>query len=129
MIHGMLGRDPYYWQTVVYGAIVLGLAIYPTRLVVNRVTLYFGRISYSFYLLHPTIVFALIPFYRRVDAQGWLPTASFGICAAVTVTAVTALASVTYKVVEEPGIRIGKRLTVWLMDPSRVTLKRGQLAF
>jgi peptidoglycan/LPS O-acetylase OafA/YrhL len=62
MLQGLSWRDPYnwrdYWEAVVYGAIVLGLAIYPIRLIVNRMALYLGRISYSFYLLHPTIVYA-----------------------------------------------------------------------
>jgi peptidoglycan/LPS O-acetylase OafA/YrhL len=121
MLRGALGRDPYYWQTVVYGAIVLGLAIYPTRMIVNRATLYLGRISYSFYLLHPTIVYALIPFYRRVEAQGWLPTISFGICAAVTIAAVSAAATATYNLIEEPSIRLGKMLTA-LITTSRPIL-------
>jgi peptidoglycan/LPS O-acetylase OafA/YrhL len=115
LISGNLGSPPfhsgYYWQAVVYGAIVLGLAIHPNKLLVNPVTLYLGKISYSLYLLHPMIVFALIPFYRLVEARGWPSTISFGLCAAVTLTAVVACATITYAFIEAPGMRLGARIT------------------
>jgi peptidoglycan/LPS O-acetylase OafA/YrhL len=122
LLAGTLGPAPfhesYYWQAVVYGAIVLGLAVHPTRMLVNRVTLYLGKISYSLYLLHPTIVFALIPFYRRVEAHGWRSTIGFGICAGVTLAVVTICASITYALIEAPGMRLGARVTAWLESKS-----------
>jgi hypothetical protein len=53
-----------------YGAIVLALSVHRSGLPVDSVTLYLGRISYSLYLLHPVIIFALTPFYRSVEARG-----------------------------------------------------------
>jgi len=114
MLAGGLGKgllhDSYYWQAVIFGAIILGVVIYPASLIVNRATLHLGKISYSLYLIHPLVVFALTPFYRTVEAQGWVRTVSFGLCAIVTVGTVTAIATLTHALIEQPGMRLGSYL-------------------
>ena len=107
-------HDIYYWQAILYCAVILGVAIYPTRLLVNRVTLNLGTVSYSLYLVHPLVVYALIPFYRVVEAHAWRPTITFGLCVMVTCLAVTAVANLTFRFIEAPGMRIGTRLSTYL---------------
>ncbi len=109
-------HDAYYWQAVIFGAVILGLVIYPVPLIVNRVTLHLGTISYSLYLIHPLVVFALIPFYRLVEAQGWIRSFTFGLCAIVTVGTVTAIATLTHLLIEMPGMRLGAYLTKTLLS-------------
>jgi peptidoglycan/LPS O-acetylase OafA/YrhL len=95
---------------------VLGLSIQPVSLLVNSVTSYYylGRISYPIYLRHPMAVFALIPFYRSVEAHDWPSTISFGICAGVTLVVVIVFATATYTLMEAPGIALGSYVTVRL---------------
>lgn len=63
LLRGRVGPAPftdgYYWQAVIYSAVVLGLVIYPSPFIVNRLTLHMGKVSYSLYLLHPFVVFAM----------------------------------------------------------------------
>jgi peptidoglycan/LPS O-acetylase OafA/YrhL len=102
--------DPYYWESVIYSALVLGLAIKPSAIFVNRLTLFAGKISYSIYLLHPPTVFFLEPVYRRIYAAGLPLSASFLLCVGLTLGTVMLVASMTYRWVEAPGMRLGKRL-------------------
>ena len=101
--------DAYYWQAVIYGAFFLGLAISPITLIVNRVTKFLGKISYSLYLNHPTIVYLLIPVYRII--YEWpIPTTFKYLCAVSMTLSILIVASyLTYRFIEKPGIHLGKR--------------------
>lgn len=113
--HGLevLFPDTYYWQAIIYGALLLGLGILPSRIFINSATLFCGRISYSIYLLHPLVIFHLTPVYRRVYASGLPLSVRFLICAAMTLGAVLSLAWATYRWIELPGMRLGKRVLAW----------------
>jgi peptidoglycan/LPS O-acetylase OafA/YrhL len=102
--------DKYYLRGVIYGILLLGLSIAPLWLFVNRVTRFYGEISYSVYLNHPTLVFGLIPVYRSIYALHWRPTFQYGACLLLTLSLLTALSYCTYSFIEQPGIRLGKRL-------------------
>ena len=100
----------YYWQSVVFGALFIGLGLSPWRIFVNRLTAYLGKISYSIYLNHPTIVWLLAPAYRKLYQA--TPYVSFGFLAslALTFVVVLALSTLTYRFIEAPGIALGRRL-------------------
>jgi len=100
----------YYWQGVVYALAVCGLCLWPWRMLVNRLTTYLGKISYSVYLLHPTIVYAMGPLYQRIYQV--VPTASLAllVCFSLTLFVVGVAAAVTYRLIEEPFIGLGRRL-------------------
>jgi peptidoglycan/LPS O-acetylase OafA/YrhL len=102
------------WQAFIYSVILLGVLLAPSRLLVNRVTSFFGTISYSVYLNHPTLVLLLIPVYRRLYATGGPLTLRFGICLVLTTGALTALSFLTYSLIERPGIRLGSLVDRWL---------------
>jgi peptidoglycan/LPS O-acetylase OafA/YrhL len=84
-----------------------------TRLVriERRVTDWLGRISYSIYLFH-VIVFVAIEWclLRRVPAGAAWRTQHIGVYTAIGVAATLVVASVVYRLVEKPGIRLGHRL-------------------
>jgi peptidoglycan/LPS O-acetylase OafA/YrhL len=109
----------YYWQGVVYALAVCGLCLWPWRLLVNRLTIYLGKISYSVYLLHPTIVYAMGPLYNRIYEV--VPTASLAllICFTLTLFVVAVASTLTYRLIEEPFVRRGRRLY------ARMKEKRG----
>lgn len=110
--------DSYYWQAVLFACLLLGLAWAPFKLVVNRFTSYLGRISYSMYLNHPTAVFFLAPVYVWIYRQQLGLTVSFLASLGVTLIVVIALSELTYRLVEEPGIKLGKRINAALRGRS-----------
>jgi peptidoglycan/LPS O-acetylase OafA/YrhL len=112
-ISGWLGKgfaDSYYWQGFIYGTLLVGLALNPLWLIVNGVTRHLGKLSYSLYLNHPTVVLLLSPVYRKIYADAPNVSIAFLVSYALTLAMVVAASSVTYRFVEEPGIRLGKRL-------------------
>ncbi len=111
--------DPYYWQAVLFTLLLLGLARAPLRLLVNRITGYLGRISYSLYLNHPTIVLLLAPVYVRIHSDLANSTLAFLACVAVTLAVCIVASELTYRLVEEPGIKLGKRLNRSMRDRAR----------
>ena len=102
--------DPYYWQPIIYSALLLGLAISPTRVVVNKFSLLAGKLSYSIYLLHPPTILFLIPVYRRIYGLGLPTSASFLLSFGVTLGLVLPASLITYHWIEAPGMKLGKQL-------------------
>ncbi len=90
--------------------LILGLKAYPTRLLVNPITCYLGRVSYSIYLLH-FVVLRLecdsLNTYLEPTQQG------LGRFAAVFIPSLAgsaALAWLSYRGIERPCIDLGARL-------------------
>jgi peptidoglycan/LPS O-acetylase OafA/YrhL len=106
--------DLYYWQAIAYGCMFLGLALSPWKLVVGRTTRYLGKISYSLYLNHPTVVLLLTPVYRWFYSQTPYLTVSLLASVALTFAITVPLSILTYKFIEAPGIALGKSLgAIW----------------
>jgi len=110
--------DPYYWQTVIYSIFLLGLSAYPCAVFVNGITRYLGNISYSIYLVHPSAILFLYPIYTRIYALSMPVTAKFLLSAGITLSVVIAVAAITYRYIEKPGMRLGKILLRSLINPS-----------
>jgi peptidoglycan/LPS O-acetylase OafA/YrhL len=106
--------DLYYWQGLLFMLLLLGLGLRPLKLAVNTLTRYFGRVSYSMYLNHPTIVFLLAPVYAWIYSRGLGVSVSFLACLALTTAAVVAASEITYRLVELPGMRLGKKVNKML---------------
>lgn len=106
--------EGYYWEGVVFLLLLVGLGWAPVKFLVNTVTRYFGRISYSMYLNHPTIVFLMAPVYAWIYARAGNTTLSFLTCLLVTTAVVVVASEITYRLVEYPGMRVGKRVNTWL---------------
>lgn len=111
------------WQAIVYGVIFVGLAYSPWTIFVNRVTRYFGKISYSIYLNHPTIVYFLAPVYLWIYQHSPSVSLAFLASLGLTFLVVLPVSHLTYRFIEEPGITLGKKLAVrlGLRAPSRLT--------
>ncbi|WP_127503485.1 acyltransferase family protein [Actinoplanes solisilvae] len=67
-----------------------------------------GRVSYSLYLLHVIVLF-LLP--HIVPALGTQPVAIRVLTGISYLIAVLALAGLSYRIVEQPGVNLGRRLT------------------
>ncbi len=105
-----LPLDPYYWQGPMYGCLLVGLALRPIPVLVNRLTRFLGTISYSVYLNHPTLVLLLTPLYRRLYLHAPSVGVAFVASVALTFALLIPISWVTYRCVEEPGVRLGRRL-------------------
>lgn len=90
-----------------YFLLALGLSQWPVSLLVNRLTLFAGRISYSIYLMHFFVLVQVMPLLRDAGLSG-LPLAVVGFVVTFAVTC--ALSVVTYSLIEKPAIQFGRTL-------------------
>ena len=111
---------------VVFVLVAWGLSSYPAPLLVNRITRYLGRVSYSCYLTHFVILDCVrelmglsLAVHQPNRATDWirqplvsigtLPgTLQFAILFCMTVAATVLLSTVTYYLIERPGVRAGQ---------------------
>lgn len=117
--------DQYYWQAAAFLLLVLGLGWAPVRVLVNRFTVYLGRISYSLYLNHPTVVFLLAPIYAWIYDRQLGLTLSFIGCFVATIIALIPLSELTYRLVEVPGVKLGKKVNLYLRERNNLRLARA----
>jgi peptidoglycan/LPS O-acetylase OafA/YrhL len=120
-------EDARVWQGLIYSALVVGLCLNPLKIFVNRFTVYLGKISYSLYLGHTTVVLFLTPVYRAAYSALNNTTLAFLLCYVLTLLLAMCLADITYRFIEAPGVRYGKivyqRMAGWLGQP----LRQGRL--
>lgn len=97
-----------------FGMLCVGIAIHPTRLLSNVITQYLGKISFSVYLVHANIVYKLgeVGFYKWIYVVfGAHVLSAYAVCAIITIIIVAAIASITFRWIEQPGMNLGKRIT------------------
>jgi peptidoglycan/LPS O-acetylase OafA/YrhL len=102
--------DAHQTPTLAYGFILVGLGLSPLPILVNKVTQFYGRISYSIYLWHPPVIFLLAPFLHHVYTFDLGRAASLLICYAIVFAAVTALGTASHYLIEVPCLKIGQRI-------------------
>ena len=111
------GARPYHIE-MVCDAYIVGLLAFANLGVVGRffehpIVRFYGRISYSFYLINPLTLFA---FWHMPEALGQIMQLPIpGILVALTmflisVAVTTPIAWLMYKYVERPGVALGRRL-------------------
>jgi peptidoglycan/LPS O-acetylase OafA/YrhL len=101
-------------EQVVYAAvfvlIAIGLAIHPTRLLVNPVTRFIGTVSYSIYIWHFWILYRFAPaILLRVPASHRGIT-QLAILYLVILGLSISAATLSYHLIERPSQRVGKML-------------------
>jgi peptidoglycan/LPS O-acetylase OafA/YrhL len=102
--------DGLYWQAIAYGCLLLGLSIFPWKLIVNKFTGFLGLISYSVYLSHTTVIVAFRPLYLKLYSLEIPTTFQFFFSAFITVAIVILISYISYKMIEKPGINLGRSL-------------------
>ncbi|QKV66464.1 acyltransferase [Pseudomonas sp. 43A] len=93
----------------------IAMALHPSRFISNPLTRYLGKISFSLYLVHPTIVYGLgyLGFYNWV--YEFFPTslaAGFVSSLIISMVIITLISALTFRYIEQPGMDWGKRLTL-----------------
>jgi len=99
------------------GGLLFALALHPWSLLVNAATRFLGRVSYSIYLLHLFVLESLLKGYAALThhANSFLGVpfghfASFVVFFLVAVPCSLLVANLSWKYIEQPGIRAGQRL-------------------
>lgn len=101
-----------YWLALNFCILIISLALKANKVLVNKVTCFYGKISYSIYLIHSFVVFYMIPLYQRVYTNfNFSTNLSFLICIVITLLVVTPVSIVAYYLIEAPAIKYGKHLT------------------
>jgi peptidoglycan/LPS O-acetylase OafA/YrhL len=90
---------------------LLVVTVLKPGIVVNRATIFLGKISYSIYLIHPLLVFSLISVYKRSQTTFGDSLISFSISAFLTFIILIPLSYLSYKFIEYPFIRFSKNIT------------------
>jgi peptidoglycan/LPS O-acetylase OafA/YrhL len=102
-----------------FGGVFILLAIalwwHPWKFLVNAVTVYIGRISFSMYLLHFAVIRLMMIHPRLVGSLGsWC----YGMVFIGLLLGTVLLSSMTFRLIETPGQKLGKRLSRFMRRPS-----------
>ncbi|WP_158543458.1 acyltransferase family protein [Dyella solisilvae] len=106
--------DPRYAKALCCFLAVLALSVRPVGLLVNGLTRLMGKVSYSMYLNHPTLVFFLGPVYRWIYGHVGSMSVAFVASCVLTYAILIPLSVLTYNLIERPGMKLGKRCYAWL---------------
>jgi peptidoglycan/LPS O-acetylase OafA/YrhL len=113
LVFGLFGLAPAstFWGTL-FAILAARLALHPSPILVNSFTRYLGNISYSGYLVHFVVVDIaerIIGRFTSVTGYSFLHLTALY---ASVVFGTVLLATVTSRLIEEPGRRIGRSLIV-----------------
>jgi exopolysaccharide production protein ExoZ len=95
---------------IVFAALCLWQALRPSRLLRCRAALWLGERSYSLYLFHFLLILALRPAYARITEALGQGGAAYLASLAITLPPLLVLAALGYRLVERPGMAIGRWL-------------------
>jgi peptidoglycan/LPS O-acetylase OafA/YrhL len=86
----------------------LSLHFFPHAILVNRVTTWIGKLSYSIYLVH----FLVIGTMKSIFSEGFFVDGNLGFLVVFLMVLIisTAISCLTYRFIEIPGINLGKKL-------------------
>jgi len=91
-------------------------------LIVNAFTGFLGKVSYSIYLTHTTAIYFMSPLYQWIYAQTASLTLAFLASLATTLLVVLPISYLTYSLIEQPGIRLGKKVAARLVKKRQATI-------
>ena len=103
-----------YPSTLGCAFLVVAVLLHRWPLLVNRVTIFIGKISFSLYLLHAFFLAPLVAQARRFPALASHPRQSFLLLFITDLILTAIAASFTWLYIEETGIRLGRRLIAHL---------------
>lgn len=95
-----------------FALLCLAMAHNPPAILSNRVTRFLGKISFSLYLTHPYVISALTGAgaYASINTLPGGSGVRFPVAVLVTLAVLTPLSWGLYRLIEEPGMTLGRRL-------------------
>jgi peptidoglycan/LPS O-acetylase OafA/YrhL len=104
----------YYWVPAIFGISFLGLALYFSQLgenIVFKILAPIGKVSFSMYLFHFAVMSGVHIFFVKIHLLEKIGgNAIFLLLFLFTCFLTYYVAKISYKYIEQPGIRLGKRL-------------------
>jgi peptidoglycan/LPS O-acetylase OafA/YrhL len=111
---------------VLLACLTAALALYPSAAAVNRITIFMGKTSFSLYLLHGLALPAAAAIVGRIFAAAGVhasgPVAFASVLTVLLLICVPA-AWATYRLIELPGMALGKLVIERLKNPHRLPNK------
>jgi len=108
IVSKLLKMPHHFIAGMLFAVFAILLANWPTRLLVNRMTILFGKLSFSMYLTH----FAILTYFSRLGFRDMFPTSDMAslvhfLCVVFVATIVSLF---FYQYIEKTSITAGKRL-------------------
>ena len=100
------------------GAFALSLANIPAPFLVNRVTRFIGKVSFSAYLLHFLVFHVLWVTIGPHHLGALLSTVLYLLTCCVVMAVTVAISWLTWRLIERPGVRAGERFIRHFLDPA-----------
>jgi peptidoglycan/LPS O-acetylase OafA/YrhL len=102
--------DGLYSQALAFSCLVLGLSLIPLKVLVNPFLGWFGKLSYSVYLLQPIIIWQMQHLTAKIyEVLG--NTFGFLVSTLLIVLTLGLIAWASERLIERPMIQLGKRLS------------------
>ncbi|WP_368542577.1 acyltransferase family protein [Enterobacter soli] len=101
-------------KATIFSILIIGLLAFRPKAIVNNFSIFSGKISYSMYLVHPTVVYLLSPVTWWIKNSVGNEYISYLLLCVTTFGVVYGIATITYKTIEAFGNRTGKRLINYL---------------
>lgn len=101
--------DLYIWSFL-FMILILSICFWPNRFLVNKLSTGMGRISFSLYLWHPLIIILSVSLYEKTGEALGPGLWNFVACTLLTIGIVSLISIVSFRIIETPGIKYGKRL-------------------
>ncbi|MCQ6957284.1 acyltransferase family protein [Mucilaginibacter aquariorum] len=110
----------HYLFAIAFAFLAYGLSVYPTSILVNKFTIWVGKLSYSLYLVHLLIANLLVKY--NLNHYGSNASAEVFIRFAVIFSVSVCISWVTYTLIEVPGQELGTRIIKKLESKRKVQL-------
>ena len=98
----------YYWQPIIFSIFIVGFAFYPISIFINKSTRFLGKISYSIYLNHPTLILIMKPVYEKIYEWPINLSIRYTLCVVITFGILVPISFISYRLIEVPGGKFGK---------------------
>jgi peptidoglycan/LPS O-acetylase OafA/YrhL len=98
-------QGQYYHFALLFAIVILYTAMQPKVILDNKVLQFYGRISFSLYMTHEIVIVFLL---NQYDFSDYHPVLFHIVC----LTGATALGFVTYKLIEEPFLKMKNKVKI-----------------
>ncbi|MEI4480733.1 MULTISPECIES: acyltransferase family protein [unclassified Phyllobacterium] len=112
--------DAYHWYGIMFGCLVVGLGLCPIRFLVNDVTEWIGKISFSVYLVHSPIIVLLFPIYKEIQNSEFSRIGGYLVAVGITLICVLPVAALSFYLFENPINIKGKQWATRLAGRSKM---------
>jgi len=99
----------YFLFSILFAIIIYGLAYYPIKILVNKISCGIGGVSFSAYITHFFVIHYVVG-YLDYFIISRFPLLNFFIFCVCCLALTLLISSVSYFVVEMPGIKVGRRI-------------------